>query len=74
MKYVIILYLCSYVNVQPNCYSEKIVALEFDNYYDCILNGYKQSHSHLASLDKEKIIEQKLAIRFQCKEIKTENI
>ena len=72
MKYVIILYLCSFVNVQPTCYSEKVVALEFDNYYDCILQGYKQSHNHLASLDKEKIIEQKLAIRFQCKEIKTE--
>ena len=72
MKYVIILYLCSFVNVQPTCYSEKVVALEFDNYYDCILQGYKQSHNHLASLDKDKIIEQKLAIRFQCKEIKTE--
>ena len=74
MKYVIILYLCSFVNVQPTCYSEKVVALEFDNYYDCILQGYKQSHNHLASLDKEKITKQKLAIRFQCKEIKLENI
>jgi|TARA_B100001964_G_scaffold135763_1_gene149818 hypothetical protein len=58
--------------VQPTCYSEKVVALEFDNYYDCILQGYKQSYNHLASLDKDKIIEQKLAIRFQCKEIKME--
>jgi len=72
MKYVIILYLCSFVNVQPTCYSEKVVALEFDNYYDCILQGYKQSYNHLASLDKEKIIKQKLAIRFQCKEINME--
>ena len=74
MKFVIILYLCSFVNVQSTCYSEKVVALEFDNYYDCILSGYKQSHNHLAKLDKEKIINQKLAIRFQCKEIKTEKI
>jgi len=74
MKYVIILYLCSYVNVQPVCYSEKIVALEFTNYYDCILDGYKQSYNHLASLDKEKIIKEKLAIKFQCKKIKMENI
>ena len=72
MKYVIILYLCSFVNVQSTCFSEKIVALEFDNYYDCILQGYKQSYNHLSKLDKEKIIEQKLAIRFKCKEIKTE--
>jgi hypothetical protein len=60
--------------VQPTCYSEKIVSLEFDNYYDCILNGYKQSHNHLASIDKEKIIKEKLAIKFQCKEIKMENV
>jgi hypothetical protein len=74
MKYVIILYLCSFVNVQSSCYSTKVVALEFDNYYDCILAGYKQSHNHLATLDKEKINKEKLAIRFQCKEIKLENI
>ena len=60
--------------MQSVCYSEKVVALEFDNYYDCILNGYKQSYNHLAKLDKEKITKQKLAIRFQCKEIKLENI
>ena len=74
MKYVIILYLCSFVNVKPVCYPEKIVGLEFTNYYDCILDGYKQSHNHLASLDKEKIIKEKLAIKFKCKEIKMENI
>jgi hypothetical protein len=74
MKYIIILYLCSFSNVEPVCYSEKVVSLEFNNYYDCILEGYKQSYSHLASLDKEEITKQKLAIRFNCKEIKMENI
>ena len=74
MKYVIILYLCSFVNVQPSCYSEKIVALEFDTYNSCILEGYKQSHNHLASLDQDKVNKQKLAIRFHCREIKLENI
>ena len=74
MKYVIILYLCSFANVPPTCYSEKIVGLEFDNYYDCILHGYKQSHNYLVSLDKDKINNEKLAIKFVCKEIKMENI
>ena len=53
MKYVIILYLCSFANVQPTCYSEKIIALEFTNYYDCILQGYKQSHNYLVTIDKD---------------------
>jgi len=48
--------------------------LEYNNYYDCVLNGYKQAHNHLAGLDKEKIIKEKLAIKFQCKKIKMENI
>ena len=74
MKYIIILYLCSFADTEPVCYSEKIAGLEFTNYYDCILDGYKQSYNHLTSLDKEKIINQKLAIKFQCKEIKMENI
>tara|TARA_R100000742_G_C4212392_1_gene38414 strand:+ start:94 stop:318 length:225 start_codon:yes stop_codon:yes gene_type:complete len=74
MKYVIILYLCSFANTEPLCYSEKIVALEFENYRDCILSGYKQAHNHLANLNEEKINKEKLVIRFQCKEIKTENI
>ena len=74
MKYVIILYLCSFVNVQPTCYSEKIVALEFDTYNSCILEGYKQSFLHLEKLDDEKVNKEKLAIRFHCKEIKMENI
>ena len=74
MKYVIILYLCSFVNVEPVCYSEKIVALEFNNYKLCILEGYKQSFLHLEKLDDEKVNKEKLAIRFNCKEIKMENI
>ena len=72
MKYVIVLYLCSFANVPPTCYSEKIIALEFNTYYDCILHGYKQSHNYLVSLDKDKINNEKLAIKFVCKEIKME--
>ena len=74
MKYVIILYLCSFVNVQSTCYSEKIVALEFNNYPDCILEGYRQSWSHLKSIGNDKINDEKLAIKFICKEVKMENI
>ena len=74
MKYVIILYLCSFVNVEPVCYSEKIVALEFNNYKPCILEGYKQAFLHLEKLDDEKVNKEQLTIRFNCKKIKMENI
>tara|TARA_X000001382_G_scaffold16453_1_gene10369 strand:- start:101 stop:268 length:168 start_codon:yes stop_codon:yes gene_type:complete len=52
----------------------QVLGIEFNNYNDCILDGYLQSHRSLKSLDREEIINNKLAIRFHCKEIKVENI
>ena len=74
MKYIIILYLCSFANTEPVCYSEKIVGLEFADYHTCILKGYEHSHFTLKKMDKDKINKEKLAIKFTCKEIKTEDI
>ena len=72
MKYIIILYLCSYINVEPVCLPGKILAIEFDSYNLCILEGYRQSYAHLKDLDQDKVNEEKMAIKFQCKEINLE--
>jgi|TARA_R100001463_G_scaffold81656_1_gene136221 hypothetical protein len=70
MKYILFLYVCSFTNVQqPNCYATHVVPLEFTNYTDCILQGYKSSHNTLKELYFDKIENEKLAIKFECKEI-----
>ena len=76
MKYVLILYVCSYINTcYPNCNESHIVPLEFNNYKECILQGYKSSHNTLKELYGERIEEEKLAIKFDCKGVKVgENI
>ena len=76
MKYVLILYVCSYINTgYPNCNESHIVPLEFNNYKECILQGYKSSHNTLKELYGERIEEDKLAIKFDCKGVKVgENI
>ena len=76
MKYVLILYVCSYINTgYPNCNESHIVPLEFKNYKECILQGYKSSHNTLKELYGERIEEEKLAIKFDCKGVKVgENI
>ena len=76
MKYVLILYVCSYINTgNPNCNESHIVPLEFNNYKECILQGYKSSHNTLKTLYGERIEEEKLAIKFDCKGVKVgENI
>ena len=70
------MYVCSYINTgYPNCNESHIVPLEFNNYKECILQGYKSSHNTLKTLYGERIEEEKLAIKFYCQKVKVgENI
>ncbi len=76
MKYVLILYVCSFINqANPFCNESHIVPLEFETYEECILQGYKSSHNTLKELYGERIEEEKLAIKFYCQKVKVgENI
>ena len=74
MKYIIILYLCSFNGPQPECLLGQVQKQEFETYSECILEGYTLSRQSLSKLNKDEINNLKLAIRFHCKEIKTEKI
>jgi MFS-type transporter involved in bile tolerance (Atg22 family) len=70
MKFVLLLHVCSFLNsATPICTATHVVPLEFNSYKDCILQGYKSSHNTLKELYGEKIEEEKLAIKFECKQI-----
>ena len=67
MKYLLILYVCSYVTAETKCNDERITG-SFDNWSTCINQGYNQSHFLLNELYKEDFEDEKLAIRFSCRE------
>ena len=70
MKYVLILYVCSFLNAtNPNCTDSHVVPLEFINYESCILQGYKSAHNTLISSYSSRIEDEKLAIKFECREV-----
>ena len=68
IKYVLILHLCTYFG-QAVCTSQKILPYEFNNYYDCITQGYMHSYKELTQMPKAEVEQKKLAIRFQCKQV-----
>ena len=74
MKYIVILYLCAFNKVQPECLLGQPQKQKFDTYSECILEGYSLSKNQLAKIDREEINNLKLAIKFQCLELKEENI
>jgi len=74
MKYIIIIYLCSFSASEPQCMPGRVLGIQFDTYNNCILEGYKQAYTALDTLDDEQVNNEKLAIKFDCQEIKLENI
>ena len=70
MKYVLLLHVCSFLNTTiPVCTATHIVPLEFNTYQDCILQVYKSSHNTLKELYSDRIEKDKLAIKFECREV-----
>ena len=70
MKFILLLHVCSFLNsAAPVCGATHVVPLEFKNYTDCILQGYKSSHNTLKELYFDQIENERLAIKFQCKQI-----
>jgi|TARA_R100001015_G_C4616492_1_gene172643 hypothetical protein len=70
MKYVLILHVCSFLNISsPECYVSHVIPLQFQNYEECILQGYKSAHNTLKEIYGHRIEEEKLAIKFECKEV-----
>ena len=66
-KFILILYICSLNTLQ--CNNGSVAKVEFNNHYDCAIGGYILSHDAMKELDKDKVNENKLAIKFECKPI-----
>jgi len=70
MKFILTLYLFSFVNMQNSVpLTSHIVPLQFDTYKDCILHGYRASHNTLKELYGDRIEDEKLAIKFECRQV-----
>ncbi len=69
MKFLLVLHLCSMITQTcPNMmYPQKV----YESWSECIDVGYKISQLTFNKLDKNVVNKQKLAIKFECKEIST---
>ena len=72
IKFVLFLHLCS--QVTGNCFQTKIGVSEYPDYYSCIRGGYMTAYNSLDELTVEEINRSKLAVRFECKELKIEKV
>ena len=71
IKFVLILHLCS--TLSGKCLDSQYIG-ELPDHYSCVKAGYIQAFKSFETLDKEEINTSKLAVRFECKELKVEAI
>ena len=76
MKFILILHLCSVISGQ--CIEYQTPGYMFKSHYDCAIAGYALSQESMKLLaedqdyyGKDRINTEKLAIRFQCKELQS---
>jgi|TARA_A100001388_G_scaffold50065_1_gene33594 hypothetical protein len=73
MKYLLILYLCSINTGQ--CPSNTISGFQFSSHYDCVNAGYAIAQKTFRNLqeleewDVNHINENKIVVKFECKQI-----
>ena len=70
MKLILILHLCSLVSGQ--CPGSNILPYEFNTHLECALAGYQHSYTALKKLDPAAVNKEKLAIKFECKQLPDE--
>ena len=73
-KFILMLYLCTSLPGNLKCEQEALMPFEYVDYSTCVVHGYIHARNYLMqNYTVEEVNMDKLAIRFECKEFKTEN-
>jgi len=67
MKFLLVIHLCSFLT--QTCPNMMHPRETFDTWSDCAIAGYETSAEIFSGIDKNVANKQKLAIRFECKEL-----
>ena len=62
---------CSFVS--GTCTPPLVITERFDNMYDCLMRGYKESINMTTEMGREEINKQGLFTRFACREVPETN-
>jgi len=78
MKYILILYICTMTS--GTCPSSSVSGYQFDTHYDCVEAGYKLAYNNYKNLEdleefeKDYIEENKIVVKFECRDIRVNAI
>ena len=70
MKYMLLIWLCSFANGQ-NCIGPKEYSAIYDSWYECARDAHKESQKLLAQAGYKYVNENKIATKYTCVPVRT---
>ena len=67
MKFILVLHLCSLLT--QTCYESLHVNMEFNDHRSCALAGYEISDESLKQLNPDRVNQEQLAVKFECRKV-----
>ena len=67
MKYILIIWICSFGAERPHCGPGLTYPVKFDSWYDCTQTALTESGKIMSQMGQSRVDEHKLAIKFACR-------
>jgi len=71
MKYILIIWVCSFLGGTSQCYPPLEFSILYDSWYECSRSAHTQSKKILATIGFKKVNDGQIGTKYHCKLIPT---
>jgi len=68
MKFILTIIMCSIIEGQTTCIPPYVFETEYNDVYDCMVDGYNKANDKTIELGREQVNKYKIYIKFGCSE------
>jgi len=71
MKFVLIIWVCSFISGTSQCFPPMEFPKLYDSWYECSRNAHQQSVRILSSLGFKQVNDAQMGTKYHCQEVRT---
>jgi hypothetical protein len=71
MKYILIIWVCSFLGGTSNCFPPVEFPTMYDSWYECSRDAHTQSKRMLASLGFKQVNDARMGTKYNCMQVRT---
>ena len=71
MKYILIIWVCSFISGTSQCFPPMESSVLYDSWYECSRDAHTQSKKILATIGFKKVNEAQMGTKYHCNPVRT---